>query len=269
MYLLPLAFIFGGVLLDLTGCTDATITKSELAEALSASPVKVHRGRRVPSNMRKALADVPRESALDGFSVREVKTSTSWESVRALIEDQHGMVRSYAVFDFLFASAVVVAIRDQEVDVFLESGKIVTLGMDQSRRVREDFRTADERVVSGIRRFRGNVARDEQVLSGWLQDLGASDPVVVQAAVDQLITFGELAIVMLAASADNATPVYSAEYAFPTGGQKTGTPQDVGEACMLILEVVTGERFGDPRVVNRDKVVKSWRSFAGLRRDKF
>jgi hypothetical protein len=242
-----------------TSSTAAVALPSTTAHALVArSDV-----RPVPIDVLKT-ATVVAEPFAPGLRLARSHMSPVWEDRRAEIEDRtKGDVRGYAIGDLLPHGSLLVGISTTTADIMVGDTHLVRLYDDGRIEPMEDLSKAE---IGGITPVSGRASDpdEEDKIRLALIDARSDDPTTVQTAIDQLIAGGDPVIDLLMPYVDSMIPVRSAEYAFPSGSELQARPKVLGEIVMLVLERITGQKFGDATREDladeeRAQMARSWR----------
>jgi hypothetical protein len=170
--------------------------------------------------------------------------AADWQARRARIEDRaSSVVRAYSIGDLLPRGSLLVGISTKSADIMVGDAHLV--------RLYDDGRIEALRDLSAIEPYTPTEVKIpidpdyEDKLRLALIDAGGEDPARVQKAIDQMIAAGDPGLDLLIPQVDSMVPLVDGEYEFPSGSEVKKRPRVLGELIMLVLERITGQRFGD------------------------
>jgi hypothetical protein len=245
----------------------APSTEGAIAETATASTQRLEsppaRPRPVPVEVLKTASVVASPHA-PGLRLLRSTMNAAWERRRAEIEDRtSGESRTYAIGDLLPHGSLLVGISTTTADIMVGDAHLVRLHEDGRIEPIEDLSKAE---IGGIVPVKGAAADpvDSDKVRLALIDVRGDDPTQVQAAIDELIAGGDPAVEILMPQVDSLLPVRQAEYAFPSGSELQARPKVLGEIVMLVLERITGQKFGDVakeelKDEERRRIARAWR----------
>jgi hypothetical protein len=179
-----------------------------------------------------------------GLRLLETTMDSDWQLRRARIEDRTShAVRAYSIGDLLPKGALLVGISTKSADIMVGDKHLVRLHDDGHVEALNDLSELELDVPTEVKVPIDPDYADKLRLA--LIDARGDDPAVVQQAIDRMIAAGDPGIDLLIPHVDSTAPVHEAEYAFPSGSELKKRPRVMGEMVMLILERITGQRFGD------------------------
>lgn len=217
------------------------------AGALGRSAVPVLEPRALEP-LRPAVLPLPERRVPPGLSdpktsgepeLVRIVGSEGWDRRRAWIR-VGGEVRAFAVGDLLPGGDLVVAIEPGAVK--LSRGEVVVaLTADAPLRVVEDFPMADPAFTG---RRRGPIDPElEAAALETLELVRLGEPRTARIAVDALVAAGELVVPFLVRRTGSLEPLSGVVVELPDG--RRIAPRFEGAVAQAVLEVITGQRFGD------------------------
>ena len=226
------------------------------AQIVDAAPERA-----VPDDVL-ASADSRAAPWAPGLALVAVTASTTWEHRRAEIRDLTDEdVRAYAIGDLLPHGSVLVGIDAGAAEVWVGDREIIRLSVGGGLVRVEDFATATAVFVA---------AKDlsepyKDAVADAVDRLRFAESDMLQALVDELIACGDPAVELLIDHVDDLEPVPVGRLGFPSGG-KMRSPRVVGDVVVGVLEVITGQTFGDPMSSDADaraRIASAWRRWWG------
>lgn len=223
---------------------------------LTMAPVRAAAPRAgVPAEVR-ASADT-RTSKLQ-LRLRSLEAHGPWSDRRALIEDQvSGDVRAYAVGDLLPRAAVLVAIGEASTDIMAGDALILRFRVGREPRLVEDLRVPRASRKTSLRVQRGLDAAGRAAAALAVRNLASEEPEAAQEAADVLLGAGPRVTPVLLEALEDPTALPVAEIVLDG---RVVASRTLGGRVIAVLEVMTGQSFGDPEGPAAAEVRRVWRA---------
>jgi hypothetical protein len=242
-------------------------TAQELPHGIElAIPPVIAASDRAVSPTVLATAHVAVAGTAPGIALETVMLSRRWEESRAEIRDlTTGDLRAYAIGDLLPHGSLLVGLSTRTADVLVGDVELVRLEIGVAPRLVEDFRASYE----AMQRARQDSAETayRAAVEGSVRTLASASAETVQAHIDELIDCGDPAVEILIHHVGDASSIAPGPYQLPTGSGVTVEPNAVGDAVIAVLEIITGQTFGDPARATgeeRAEIARAWERWWGL-----
>ncbi|MGF1511199.1 MAG: hypothetical protein ACFB9M_17030 [Myxococcota bacterium] len=243
--------------LDATGAS-APVRLVPTPGVVMAPPHRVrHTVERAPSGALEVVATFPLEEAL-------------WEASRALISVIHRAPRAFAIGDVLPDGSILTAIRPSHIEVYTPEDRIERWPVRDgsrglaARTLVEAFESSSPLAQTGPA---GPLPDDlVRIVFETLALLRSGDVEASQMAFDALMDAGEPIVPVLLRRVDSLERLPGVPITLPDGRQ--WTPVWEGLVVQVVLQSITGHRFGDPLAERIDErraleAARKWELFLG------
>ncbi len=210
----------------------------------------------------------PKEALVwPGFLLADVVWSSQWEDRKAALRYKKKTPKEfYRIGAVLPNDAILVGIDRRSVQLMLEEGILVRLNLAGTHEVLSRFEAGSSRrpkKKAPIRVQQVSPTGFGEVAKRVLAHLLSDNPIVVQRAIDELLASGEPVIEHLIPVVTSSRAVTHFEYSFPSGSNRTSSPETKGDMAIIMLEELTGESFGTVGRRPRRKIAQAWQRWWG------